>query len=369
MRVLIYGVNSENKGAELLLRAASERLLAAGHEPAVSSREVTARTRREIHAKGVFSVESAKHFRSVGLDRLPRTLTDHLSVVGDGQFDYVLDASGYSLTDAWGMAPVTTRLNRLRRWHAKGIGFSMLPQAFGPFTKPGLAGGVAKVVAYADVVFARDDQSASHLRSAGLDMAGISVCPDITISMSVAPSALTTGRTLLVPNWNIAKRSDSEGESQYIASLVKTVDGLRSDGRDVVGLCHEGAKDLAVLQEVDGLVSGGLEILAPRNAVEAKSLVAGAELVVAGRYHALVSALASGVPAIAHSWAHKYAALFADFGLAEGRLADPMSAESTLAGVRSLDMDKERAKLTSAKPAINSRLEAMWQSIFDVIAT
>jgi polysaccharide pyruvyl transferase WcaK-like protein len=363
LRVLIYGVNSANKGAQLLLAAAASKLGEMGHTPVVLVRDVDKSTRDEFGAKGYFSVEKFGALRSGGLDRLPQALASRLPIAGDASFGYVLDASGFSLTDSWGMAPIRSRLSRLERWSGRGIGLSMLPQAFGPFERPDVAAGVGKVFAYADSIWARDASSAEYARKTLGTSAEtkLAIAPDITIGLKVKASTAAAGSVLLVPNWNLAERSGETGRERYLTSLTDTVLGLRKQGRKVIGLSHEGAKDLAIIREV-AQRAGDMEVLNPSSGLACKELIAGSELVVAGRYHALVSALATGVPIIGHSWSHKYQALMEDFGVADG-LADPLESSETVDRAAALDLDAERARLVSVVGDVKERVETVWHDV------
>lgn len=361
MRVLIYGVNSQNKGAQLLLAAVAQRLLAAGHVPVVSSRDVTRSSRKEFQAVGMFAIERLGALRSAGLDWIPRSVDGLIPIVGDSQFDYVVDASGFSLTDSWGMPPVNSRLSRLARWTRHGIGFTMLPQAFGPFTRNDVASGVKKVVDYADWVWARDGVSLGHLGALG-STTPLSLAPDITIGLSVeSPSDVAAGKTILVPNWNLAERSGDGGRERYVESLATIARTLVEDGGEVVGMSHEGERDLQLIQEVAARVPR-MAVLSPASGVECKRIIAGSSSVIAGRYHALVSALSSGVPAIGHSWSHKYAALMDDFAVDNG-LADPLIPSETIERVRSLDLGAERIRLGGIHSSVVARIDGVWDQL------
>jgi polysaccharide pyruvyl transferase WcaK-like protein len=361
MRVLIYGVNSKNKGSQLLLAATARRLVEWGHQPVVALRDVDARTRKESAAVGMFAVERLRALRSAGLDRLPRQLDRLIPVAADGHFDYVLDASGFSLTDAWGMAPVNSRLSRLERWRKRGIGYTMLPQAFGPFTRPDVADGVRKVVDYADAVWARDETSRAHVQ--GLEASSpIDIAPDITIPLAVASrSGQAEDAIIIVPNWNLARRADPSAGSSYVQSLTATANALLADGHRVVGMSHEGARDLDLIQQV-AAGAPEMQVISPRSGIECKEIIAGSKLVVAGRYHALVSALSSGVPAIGHSWSHKYAALMNDFSVADG-LADPLASKDTIGRVAALDLTAERSRLRAVHDTVVKRVDAVWAQL------
>lgn len=364
MKVLIYGVNSRNKGAQLLLAAAAERLTHLGHTPIANARDVDAATRWSYGVRGMFSIERLGPLRSLGLDRIPSRAGDLIPVAGDSSFDYVLDASGFSLTDSWGMAPVTSRLSRLSRWARRGIGFSMLPQAFGPFEQPNVAAGVKAVFSFADRIWARDPRSREYAAGAiGVDDR-VAVAPDITIGLEAHPNARARGATLLVPNWNLTRGSGADGHEAYLSALVTIARGLQERGRTVVGLCHEGPRDLAIIQEVASQVRG-MEVINPASGVECKNIIAGAQLVVGGRFHALVSALSTGVPAIGHSWSHKYQALFDDFGVSDG-LADPLDGTASLTRIDRID-EMERARLVAVLPAISAKVDQTWHEVARVL--
>lgn len=367
MRVLIYGVSTKNRGAQLLLGTVSAELRRMGHTPVVSARDVDGPTRREHGAVPLVSIERLGRLRSLGLDHLPRAVKSALPVVADGGFDYVLDASGYSLTDAWGFQPIRSRRSRLDRWKSHGIGFSMLPQAFGPFDSPGMSQEVAAIFDRADRIWARDEESRGHVEMAGGPADRLAVCPDITIAYHPHMADRPQRDVLLVPNWNIAKRAVTEGSDSYVDSLSELIHGLRDMGREVTGLCHEGEKDRQILEAVSSRIDG-LEILHPRSGVECKAIIRNSSLVVGGRYHALVSALSSAVPAIAHSWSHKYEALMDDFGLS-GRVVDPMNPDAVLEIVDRIDVGAERGALRKKVDELGERIGLVWKEVGDVLAS
>ncbi|MGY1624187.1 polysaccharide pyruvyl transferase family protein [Geodermatophilus sp. SYSU D00965] len=362
LRVLLYGVNSTNKGAQLLLAAASQRLAAAGHRVVVNARDVDRGTRDELGLVGLVAMDRLGKFRSGGLNLLPPWSTSGLRYAPDDHYDYVLDASGYSLTDSWGMAPVVARLRRISRWTRRGVGMGLLPQALGPFNRPDVASGARQVLSAAEFVYARDERSAdyAHAILPGLQVSRV---PDITVTLHVEPRRDLANAVVLVPNWNLAARGGTDGRARYIRSLVEQVRGLRDRRRHVVGLCHEGPRDAEILRAVSEQV-GGLQVVSPNSGLEAKGFIAGADLVIAGRYHALVSSFSAGVPAIGHSWSHKYAALMADYQVDRG-LADPYESEDTLALVDALDPTATRAGLKAAQADLEKGQDLLWRDVLE----
>ncbi|NIL90554.1 hypothetical protein RhoFasSB10_02883 [Rhodococcus fascians] len=361
MRVLIYGVNSKNKGAQLLLATTSAWLSEHGHQPVVSMRDVNADTRKELSMLPMVSVERLGAFRSFGWDQLPSTFIRHIKIVPDGAFDYVLDVSGFSMTDAWGMQPLTSRLGRLRRWKKLGIGYSMLPQAFGPFDNPGMAESAAEVFGLTDRIWARDKTSERYVKGVYDDHRKVSVAPDVTIGLAVDTTRTPKRDVIIVPNWNIGSRENKSKMPSYIDSLAQIIIDLTQEGRRITGLCHEGPNDLQILNAVAERTRG-LEVLSPTSGMECKKVIAQSNLVVAGRYHAAVSALSSSVPVVAHSWSHKYEALMSDFEVEDG-LADPFDPSSTMSRIQSLQLEKETSRLRVIHDSVKSRVDAMWTEL------
>lgn len=332
-----------------------------GHTPVVSVRDVNRKSRTEFRAAGYFAIDKLGPMRSFGLDKVPRRIDPYIPITGDGHFDYVLDASGFSLTDSWGIAPAESRLRRLSRWRPRGIGLTLLPQAMGPFTDPRLAKRAQAVLAHADKIWIRDPQSAEYARELGSNLP-FQVAPDITVKLSTSGvDESAKGAALLVPNWNLAQRGGPHAKDRYLASLISIARELQARGREVVGMSHEGPADLELIQAV-GSATKNMRVLNPASGLACKRIIAGADLVIAGRYHALVSALSTGVPVIGHSWSHKYSALMEDFGVGKG-LADPYDSHSTLSVLDAYDLQAEGERLRRKLPEVRSRVDDVWSQL------
>lgn len=368
MRVLIQGVNSVNKGAELLLVECVRRLKEQGHIPLVNVSDFGRASRRRHGVSGYVSRQRLRAFRSLGLDWIPAPLASTIGCYSDRHVEAVLDASGFSLTDAWGPGPATQRLTRISRWDSD-VKYIMVPQAAGPFDRSDIQGPVRAVLQRADMIWLRDAVSQTHAESlfAGGVAPRIRTAPDITIALKTTKSHEASGRVILVPNWNIAKRGGASAAQQYVTALAEVVTKLRLSGHDVIGLSHEGREDTEILRQVARLV-GELEILEPETGIECKQIIGGAKLVIGGRYHSVVSALGQAVPAIAHSWSHKYKALIDDFGL-PNRLADPFDSAATLALLDGMDLEAEVAHLVRVLPSVHLQIENVWQEIGALIRT
>lgn len=368
LRVLIQGVNSVNKGAELLLVECVRRLKEQGHVPMVNVSDFGRASRRNYGVSGYVSRQRLRAFRSLGLDWIPAPLASAVGCFSDRHVQAVVDASGFSLTDAWGPGPANQRLARISRWK-RDVKYIMVPQAAGPFERDDIQDPVRAVLERADLIWLRDSVSQSHAESLFTTGSAptISIAPDITIALKTKASHVASGRIIIVPNWNIAKRGGADAAQQYVKALAEIVTELRMRGHDIIGLSHEGREDTEILRQVD-LAVGGLEILEPKSGIECKQIIGGAKLVIGGRYHSIVSALGQAVPAIAHSWSHKYKALIEDFRL-PNRLADPFDSAATLLLVDGMDFESEVSHLTETLPGVQLRIEKVWSEVDTLLQT
>ena len=102
-----------------------------------------------------------------------------------------------------------------------------------------------------------------------------------------------------------------------------------------------------------------------------KAVIARLDLLVGSRYHALVGALASGVPVCALGWAHKYAELLQPFGLAEFALEHHQLAPAA-AGDMAAECYRRRASLRQAVgqvlPAIQAEVDRFFDRVADILS-
>jgi hypothetical protein len=367
MTALVHGVGYTNRGAELLLAAVAERARTWPEElrPAVSIRCGRFGQRRRTGALTHVSIARLGGAGGLGLGLLPAAARRRLGLSVDSDLRLVLDASGYALGDGWGPEPARWLLRRVRRWRARGIPVVLLPQAFGPFSDPAVRAAASEVVRSASYVFSRDGTSLAHLRTLLTEESTVDrllLAPDITIGLEVATQG-SPGTVPIVPNWNIPARSAGpERRSGYLRSLRQAVHSAREAGLEPFGLCHEGGEDLRLLRELNESVRH-LRIVSGLSGPQCKAVIAGSRLVVSGRFHACVSALSSGVPAVLHGWSHKYTGLAEDFGV--GRYAvDPYDPHATAQAVRSaLDDADLTERLLAATRSHRDRIEAMWRRV------
>lgn len=341
-----------NRGAEHLLRSTASRLRSMGMQPCVTAGQLDP-----------FLVSELGLSLYVGNPRLDRF--DGLvpgvrgkRVVTLGGLDGVVDASGFALGDAWGVATAKWVLRKYRQWDKAGLPVIALPQAYGAFEEPGLAEMCRKALNTCVLVFPRDEISAGHLRGLNLESEVSHPVPDITIGETLPDrQKVRDNRLIVVPNWNLAARGNT---SAYFDSLTEAVKWGYSRGMDVVGLLHEGREDLALLQKLRS--ETGMRIAADLTGWETKEYIARSAVVVSGRYHAVLAALTTGTPVLTHSWSHKYLEVLKQFGV-EAWLTSPDEPEVVSSKLDSIIEFDAEENLSLYQTSLKLAVDNMWDSV------
>ena len=96
----------------------------------------------------------------------------------------------------------------------------------------------------------------------------------------------------------------------------------------------------------------------PMGPVALRGLIAGLDLLVTSRFHAMISALATTTPVLVVGWSHKYAEVLDEIGL-DGCVFDWREADATALAARADDLlargDEVRATIAAALPAVTAR--------------
>lgn len=344
-----------NRGAEQLLRTVCARLRAMGLRPAVTYGQVD---RILVHELGL--QEYVGNPRLARLDKLIPRINSKQFVTIDGLAG-VIDASGFVLGDAWGNGPATWISRKYKQWAAAGLPIVALPQAYGPFQSNELAETVSAAISLCQVAFPRDSISRDHLLKLGCPERVAHAVPDITIAEPVKEAIYRENRLVIVPNWNLVERGDGQS---YLRMLDETVAVAKDKGLEVVGVLHEGPKDLEVFHSMSSLDS--IRIEASLTGWETKKFIAASRAVVSGRYHAVVAALSTGTPVIAHSWSHKYEEALAGFGVADWIMQPDDLAELSLRIEKLLSEDRT-AELVAGRAHAVGVIEGMWKQVSEIL--
>ena len=244
--------------------------------------------------------------------------------------DAILDASGYTLGSGWskqggGMLLQTIKL--ARRYNKKII---LMPQSFGPFDwddgedNAVFLKQVKEELTYCSKIYARETEGYECLLSLGLE--NVELSTDMVIREKLFPTAsdiLTSNDPAeinypsqdsvgFIINENVFRIGDPDAVLNLYAKIL---DKLIDDGEQVY-ILNTSTADIQLVENVlsktnnrdkVGIISG--EYSSP----ELIDILGKFKYVVASRYHSVVFAYRSGVPAIILGWASKYIDLAAHF--------------------------------------------------------
>lgn len=310
------------------------------------------------------------------IEAASQSIRQKVNVLPSQEIDVLLDTSGFAYGDHWGVQKLQQRLGqRLSTWKGPDRRAILLPQALGPFKRPGMAKAFRTAMDHLDLAFVRDRVSDEYVSAVVRTehRSKLSRAPDFTNLLNPPlPSQLSElrGLSAVIPNEKLVTGRPPEARSNYLRFLALTISSLRRSGREPFILVHEGALDRQIAAEVNALLDRRVRVVEDASSLVTKSVIAAADLVISSRYHGLVSALSSGVPSLACGWSHKYAELMADYGCPEAMvdIENPSSwsmvLEDFLASARE---PKLRAHIAERAAVEKAKSERMWDDALQVI--
>ena len=243
--------------------------------------------------------------------------------------DAIFDASGYTLGSGWskqagGLLLQTIRI--ARRYKKKII---LMPQSFGPFNwgeedNSDFLKQVKEELSYCSKIYAREREGYECLTSLGLGNVDLStdmvirekffpkvgdICTSNEINEKNYPPRGSVG---FIINENVFRVGDSDAVLDLYARIL---DKLVDNGEKIYILNTSTADTKRVenvLNKIKGRDKVG-EISGEYSSPELIDIIGRFKYVVASRYHSVVFAYRSGVPAIILGWASKYTDLAAHF--------------------------------------------------------
>ena len=380
MIVEILNVGVKNKGAELMLHAIMQKMRERypdviftctptkknGHFPAKEIMKLGIRPK--LQARGALGLLLRV------LSYLPQSFISYFGRVRDQDVDLVLDASGFSYGDQWGVSASRQLARASRRWKKNGTKIVLLPQAFGPFENSAMHASVREWSRNADLIFCREKTSLAYLKNVVGDCDNMKVAGDFTnLVKGKVPLhfKVTEKMVALIPNNQMIKKTEGEDGALYIPFLAKCVEQLRVMGRKPFILVHQTASDGPLAEKIADSV-GGIPIIEEASPIGLKGILGECEAVIGSRFHGLVSALSQGVPSLASGWSHKYISLFDDYGVPEGVIDVNINTESLERKIRDLvDPDCQRSlrvQLADRAAFLKNESDHMWGLVFEIIA-
>lgn len=303
--------------------------------------------------------------------------------------ELVVDLSGISFVDGRGGGILLYNVLIVLLPALLGTPLLKYAQAIGPFRRPlnrRLAQWMLPKVAR---IAARGRITREHLGELRLDAARIVSCADSAFAMRIGPQAQEEIRPILehaaFRRPVIAVSASSVVDAlcrghgvDYATPLSRFIQHLIDDREYGVCLLAHSARpysrkpknnDLPVCRRIAQLV-GREACIFPDTSLSAeaqRALIGRCRLLIASRFHAMVSGLAMGVPTMLVGWSHKYVEVLEDFGL-EGYAID--YAQLSEPALRDLfqrlehDADAVRERIRQRLPAVvesslgNARLAA-----------
>jgi colanic acid/amylovoran biosynthesis protein len=368
-----------NKGAQLMLLAIVEQLRRTWPEATlvmVPSAPGGDAPFTEVTGLGL-GLKASLLLRGVEFGDLagcvPGRLRRRYGLFVDREVDVVLDAAGFAYSDQWGIGLSLELARATRRWRRRGTRVVLMPQAFGPFADRGSQDAIRRAVDDCDLVMPRDATSYRYLTSVTGEREGIVQYPDFTNLLDgVIPPWFdaSTHEVAVVPNYRMVDKTNDATSAAYLPFMNRCVQRLAERGARPFLLVHEGADDERLARSISA-ASGGVPVVAEPDPLMIKGILGSSRAVIASRFHALVSALSQGVPALGTGWSHKYEELFEDYGFPEGVVSIIDATDRIDAMIDSLlDEDshaKIAARLNEESVRLKTRSEAMWSRVHSVI--
>lgn len=383
MKIVLSGIETNNKGAELMLYAILQEIErrrpdAIVYVPlyAVKQGLDYLKTSVDLRDKPFANLKRnwAKRLHLRGILRrlhLPnRFLTDYWPVA---HADYFLDASGFSISDQWtaNELKVNDFEFMLSAYKKQGTKIVYLPQAFGPVELENTRALASTLNLHADLIMPREKPSFDYLKAAGVSETKMQIFADFTsLVEGECPERYKrlAGGVCVIPNARMIDKGVI-GYEAYIAALKSIIERVRDAGRFVYILSHEIASDNALCEKLGETLGGEVEVVTGLNALEVKGLISTSYLCVSSRFHGVASSLNGCVPCLASSWSHKYAELFADYKQ-QGCVLDLKNREASLEKITEfLEPQKNsfvRKSLSEELPRIKNQTRKMWEAVWSV---
>lgn len=385
MKFVLSGVETNNKGAELMFYAILQEI----ERKFPDSKVYVAldsvkqgldyiKTSLKLSEKPVYYAR--KWFYKLRLNGVayrlhipvsPNLFQDRYALRGA---DYFIDGSGFAFSDQWDI-PDSLIEQKTKLWEAnynEGAKLIFLPQALGPFAKDYSRKQLSAIGEYASIIMPREKQSYQYLKESGLvDMNKVHQFTDFTSLVNgIVPTRYDYLRNSIcvIPNLRMVDKGAITMEG-YIKLLSEIIKAAKVRGHNVFLLNHEGIGDEKLAYQLQKAVDGSIDVVTGLNALEVKGLISISYLVITSRFHGVASALNSCVPCLATSWSFKYSELFNDYNL-DGCILPLDSFDKTMAMVLCLlddtNNNKMRNHLKEQLPRIQNETREMWNLIWSL---
>ena len=380
MKIVLTGVETNNKGAELMLYAILQEVerrhpnAEVYIEPEMNRQGLDyvhtkvklrywpkAEFVQKMHLKGIFS---RLH--------LPMKVLRYTSAV---KADYVLDGSGFCFSDQckmWGRKAEWWE-SLLNRQYKHGAKIVFLPQAFGPLEEIDTKEAIRVLNKYSTLIMPRERVSYDFLKNSDLmDMEKVKINTDFTSLVDgTFPKLYEHLRNgiCIIPNMKMIEKGNISLD-KYIHLLISIIQEGKKSGYPVYLLNHEGKKDEKLAYRCREKIGNDIDVVTGLNALEVKGMISSSFMVVTSRFHGLASALNCGVPSLATSWSHKYKSLFLDYELDDSYILPLDNVEKVIVQVKRIlgadENEKIRKHINEQVPRIKIQTIEMWNQVWNL---
>ena len=381
MKIILNGVETNNKGAELMLYAILQEIERKYPDSKVYvPASVFKHGYEYIHTTlNVYSLPIGWIIYNLKLPKLFKRLHLSTKLLQDiyliNGADYFIDCSGFHFSDQ--KANLTPNMvwkwkHMLSRLYKQGCRIVFLPQAFGPAKKKNTLNGLKIISNYSSLIIPRERTSYNSLEQSGVvDMKKVKLFSDFTsLVEGIFPKDYERlkGGICIIPNLRMID-TGTISKDKYINLLAAIANKCKDSGRPIYLLNHEGKRDEQLAHECKQRIGNGIEVVTGLNALEVKGMIASAYVVVTSRFHGLASALNSCVPCLATSWSHKYAELYNDYELSDCVLPldnNKEAEEKVLSFMDKNRNDEIRQHLSAQIEKIKAQTMNMWNVVWSL---
>lgn len=264
------------------------------------------------------------------LFKIPRRIWARTSAVKSLlRSDVVVDLAGISFVSGRGIPTLGYNILMTGLPLLLGRPVVKASQAMGPFSTVGVRLATKVILPRLHEVVARGSITNSHLNGLGLPNA--SQGSDIAFLMQTSKEEKQRAEEILplrdqlfvgvVPSQVVGNYSNRNNGS-YTTDMVSIINSLQQRGHQVVLIPHSiqlnkpagKMNDLPLVQEICKLVdSPVIAITSDESPGVLRELIARCDLLVASRFHAMISSLATATPTLVIGWSHKYREVLAEF--------------------------------------------------------
>lgn len=381
MKIVLSGVETNNKGAELMLYAILQ--------------EVERKFPKAIVYIDSNRVKQGRSYVITNLDfRLitPTKIQNFLSrlhipgllfkigffsnflwgTTAIKDVDYFLDGSGLAFSDKMKINKWFFNIwsHKLNNYSAQGTKIIFLPQQFGPAQKEKTKALIRVIEKNANIVIPREKVSMSMLQAVKTSEKYHLFTDFTSLVEGVLPYKYEhlKNAICIIPNIQMIRKGAINYED-YIQLLQNFVMTCKQAGYVPYFLIHAGIKDKELADACNRRLSTQIEVVYGLNALEIKGLISTAYLCISSRFHGVASSLNSCVPCLATSWSYKYEELYNDYGLVDCVLNISNIGQCVTKTKEFLSEQKNteiRNVLAGAVPIIKDETRRMWDLIWSL---